>query len=58
MNQSRYLNTKQLVELLQIKESHVRALVFRREIPFKKVGKLVRFDRNEIERWLEEKRVS
>jgi excisionase family DNA binding protein len=33
---------------------HVRNLVARREIPFTKVGRLLRFFPDELDRWLEE----
>jgi excisionase family DNA binding protein len=36
---------------------HVRRLVAERRIPYVKVGHYVRFDREEIVRWLDERRV-
>lgn len=52
---SRLLTVQELSLSLNAKESHIRQLVFRREIPFLKVGRLVRFDRATIETWLASK---
>lgn len=49
------LTIKELTSLLSIKESHLRSLIFRQEIPFIKVGRLIRFDQSQIQKWLEEK---
>lgn len=38
---------------LNISERHLRKLVYRRDIPYYKVGHLLRFDGTEISRWLE-----
>ena len=51
----RLLNVTELAKWLGCTEKHVRNLVFRREIPFKKVGRLVRFNVGEIQRWLEQR---
>ena len=49
------LTITELTSLLSIKESHLRSLIFRQEIPFIKVGRLIRFDQSQIKKWLEEK---
>jgi excisionase family DNA binding protein len=49
------LNAVELARWLGCTEKHVRNLVFRREIPFKKVGRLVRFDVVEIRGWLQKR---
>lgn len=36
---------------------HVRNLIARREIPYHKVGRLVRFDRADLDAWLDANRV-
>lgn len=41
-----------MAERLGITERHLRNLVVRRAIPFKKVGKLNMFDPDEVEAWL------
>jgi excisionase family DNA binding protein len=46
-----------VAERLGVTERHVRRLVFERRIPFIKWGHLLRFDPDEIERWLDEARV-
>jgi excisionase family DNA binding protein len=49
----KFLTTVQLADRLQMKVSTIRAWVFQRRIPFKRVGRrAVRFDPNEIERFL------
>lgn len=37
-------------------ERHVRELVYRRRIPFVKVGRLVRFEVTDIDAWIAENR--
>ena len=34
-------------------ERHIRHLIATRRIPFTRVGRLIRFDINELDRWLE-----
>ena len=51
----RLLNTAELSQWLNCTQKHVRNLVFRREIPFVKVGRLVRFNVAEIQMWLQER---
>jgi excisionase family DNA binding protein len=46
-----------LQEHLGVSERHVRRLVAERRIPFVKVGHFVRFDTDEIARWIDEHRV-
>jgi excisionase family DNA binding protein len=48
----------QLVERLGTSTRHVRRLIAERRIPYLKVGKLVRFDPDEINRWLDNSRVA
>ena len=52
------LTIDQLVERLGTSTRHVRRLIAERRIPYLKVGKLVRFDPDEISRWLDESRVA
>lgn len=50
-----YLSEKELCEWLKISRS--KAVNLRKEgMPFIKLGKSVRFDKEEVEKWLEEKR--
>ena len=52
------LTIDQLVERLGTSTRHVRRLIAERRIPYLKVGKFVRFDREEISRWLDDSRVA
>ena len=42
------LDVKELAEVLQVSERHVRDLARAREIPYYKVGRLYRFDREQV----------
>lgn len=46
------LDMIQAAAFLGIRRSRIRAAVFRREIPFIKIGRLVRFDPRALETWL------
>jgi excisionase family DNA binding protein len=48
----RYLDVAGAATYLGVKERQIRSLVYRREIPFTKVGRLVRFDIQELDAWL------
>jgi excisionase family DNA binding protein len=52
------LTIDQIVERLGTSTRHVRRLIADRRIPYLKVGKLVRFDPDEINRWLDDARVA
>ena len=54
----RLLTLKQVAELLNVNERHVRRLVFERRIPYFKWGHLLRFDPVELEQWLEQARIA
>lgn len=47
----RMLSLSELCEWLNITERHVRKLVERHAIPYRKVGHLLRFAESEIEEW-------
>lgn len=51
------LDVYELSERLSISVSWIYAMVSMKKIPYYKIGRVVRFDRDEIERWLKEKRV-
>lgn len=42
---------------LQVPDKTIRDWVYKRQIPFKKVGNLIRFVPSEIHRWIEERNV-
>ena len=52
------LSIDELVERLGTSTRHIRRLIAERRIPYLKVGKLVRFDPDEINRWLDDSRVA
>ncbi len=52
------LNIHQLATELQLSESGIYQWVSQRKIPFVKIGRSVRFDSEEIKRWLENKKVA
>ncbi len=52
----RLLNVKETAQFLNVKQGTIRYLCFTRKIPFIKVGRLVRFNLNELKLWLESNR--
>lgn len=50
------LSIDQLAQRLGITVRHVRRLVAERRVPYYKVGRLVRFDPDEIGEWLRDRR--
>lgn len=46
------LKVQDLAQKLNVKESWIRCRLLKRQIPFIKIGRHVRFDENEIDRWL------
>ncbi len=56
MGKDKLLNITELAEYLSAKEASIRSWVYKRKIPFIKVGKLVRFKIEDIDKWLQTKR--
>jgi excisionase family DNA binding protein len=50
------LNISQACSLLGIKTSKCRSLVFKNQIPVLRIGRLLRFDQDDLIKWLEEKK--
>ena len=48
------MNIDQVAERLSVSVRHMRRLVAERRIPFVKWGHLLRFDPDEVDRWIEE----
>lgn len=46
------IDIPQLAEHLGTTERHIRELVYRRDIPYVKVGRLVRFDVDAVAKWI------
>lgn len=51
------INISEAAGMLGVAVATVRRWVLRRQIPFIKLGAAVRFDTNELEKWLKERRV-
>jgi excisionase family DNA binding protein len=51
MDPNRYLDVAGAAEYLSLSTSYLFKLVSRRRIPFIKMGRLVRFDRNALDKW-------
>lgn len=56
-SQPQLLTIDQLAQRLGITVRHVRRLVADKRLPYYKVGRLVRFDSEEITQWLQTRRV-
>ena len=52
-----WLTTKELAPYIKVKEKTIYYLVKRGSIPHYRVGKLIRFRKDEIDDWMESKRV-
>lgn len=50
--EKRLLNVSEAARYLGIKESRLRRAVARKEIPFIKIGRLVRFGQFELDQWI------
>ena len=51
------LSMEEVAKLLSVKISWIRSLVFKKQIPYLKIGKHIRFSTTEIEKWVEERRI-
>ena len=49
-------DVKATAERLSTSERHVRELIYRKELPYFKVGRLVRIDSDDLEAWLTSQR--
>ncbi len=52
-HQKRWLNPKELYEVYGFTESNQGKLRMKRAIPFSKIGNYIRYDRIEIDKWIE-----
>jgi excisionase family DNA binding protein len=50
------LDINELAEQLGTSQRHIRRLIADRRVPYLKVGRLIRFDAEDIGRWLDETR--
>ena len=52
------IGVDQLADELGVSVRYVRRIIAERRIPYVKVGHLIRFERDEVERWVEANRVN
>ena len=50
------LTIQEAAEFLNLKVSRMRTAVFKKEIPYIKLGRLVRFDPNDLIKWVEKQK--
>lgn len=55
-NSSDNLDIDQAAKFLNVKVSRLRTAILRKEIPFFKVGRLVRFHKDDLETWINDLR--
>ncbi len=55
--EKRWLNPKELAQEFGFTASNQGKLRMRKEIPFSKLGRYIRYDRKEIDKWLESNKV-
>ena len=48
----RYLTIEEICDILRVKKHYIYALTSRRKIPFIKIGRFLRFDKSQIEKWM------
>jgi excisionase family DNA binding protein len=51
----KYLTISEVCDILQVKRHYIYGLTSRKQIPFVKLGRFLRFDRDKIEQWLKDK---
>ena len=56
--EKRYVGPKDIAEYLDLKIDTIYAWVWQRKIPHFKMGRLVKFDLQEIEKWARERRIA
>lgn len=56
--EKRYISPQELSEYLGFKIDTIYSWVWKREIPYRKMGRCIRFDLREIDKWAEERRVA
>lgn len=53
-NEPKLMNIEEAASYLGIKLSRLYTATRRRELPFMKVGRLVRFDKNQLDEWIKD----
>lgn len=54
-NEPKLMNLKEAAAYLGIKESRLRTATRLRELPFMKVGRLIRFEKGHLDQWIARK---
>ncbi len=54
-DKTKYLTIQEAASFLNLKESRLRYEMQKKHIPFLKIGRSVRFDKSEIEKWMQDK---
>jgi excisionase family DNA binding protein len=57
MAEKRLLTIKEASEYLGITENALYCMVYRRQIPFVKIGKRLRFDKIDSDKWIEKQKI-
>lgn len=57
MPQKRFMGVKELAEYLGMKPTTIYSWTHMRKIPYYKMGRIVKFDREKIDRWIKTKEV-
>jgi excisionase family DNA binding protein len=57
MELEKLLTLNEMAEQLNVKQSWLKAMIFRNEIPFIKIGKHIRFSPKEIQKWIEDRKI-
>jgi excisionase family DNA binding protein len=58
MSSSRLLNIPELSQMIRLTPGTIRVWVCQKKIPYVKMGKKVLFDCEEIDQWIEDKKIS
>ncbi len=53
-NEPKLMNIEEAASYLRIKKSRIYTATRRRELPFMKVGRLVRFEREHLDQWIKD----
>lgn len=57
MPEKRFIGVKELAEYLDVSANTLRSWIRQRQIPYHKIGRLVKFDLRRIESWVKEREV-
>lgn len=49
---STIMTLNEACDFLKVKKSRLRTAIFRKEIPYIKIGRLIRFDHDDLKAWL------